>query len=157
MVNLRLMIDECYWSLASYLNGVCKNVSAVTSQECGCPSGTRDPQVVEATRKSRRILVTQDDSTIKRHTYPPCTHGGIIYIQSKSLLEPDIKKMFRIFCLSSKTEHVVGHLTYLYRDHAEILTHKERIIVRWFGSGRKRRYETHIESRDKNDLKLRAR
>ena len=64
MANLKLMIDEDYWALAPHLDGVCKKVKAVTSESCGCPSGTPDPELVKATSKKRRVLVTLDDSTM---------------------------------------------------------------------------------------------
>jgi hypothetical protein len=148
------MIDEDYWSLAPYLDGVCKNVKAATSENCGCPSGTLDPELVKATKTKHRVLVTLDDSTIKRRDYPPCTHGGIIFIQSKSLREDAIKRIFRIFCLSNEIDHVVGHLTYLYRDRAIIFTHNEKIIIRWYVSNRRRGYKIHRQPRGKNDPML---
>lgn len=153
MANLRLMIDEDYWSLVPYLDGVCKKVKAVASDACGCPSGTPDPELVKATSKKHRVFVTLDDSTIKRHDYPPCTHGGIIFIQSKNLREAAIKKVFRTFCLSNETDHVVGHLTYLYHDHAIIFTHNEKITVRWHGTN-KPKYVTERQPRGKNDSML---
>ena len=151
MANLRLMIDEDYWSLAPYLDRVCKKIRAVTSETCGCPSGTPDSKLVDATTTKNRILVTLDDSSIKRRDYPPCTHGGIIFIQSKNLREAAIKETFRRFCLSDETDHVIGHLTYLYRDHAIIFTHKEKITIRWYVSNKRRKYTTQSEPRGKTD------
>jgi len=151
VAKLRLMIDEDYWSLTPYLDGVSNNITASTSERYGCPSGTADNRLVEKTKREGCILVTLDDNTIKRTDYPPCEHGGIIFIQSKNLSEANIKKMFRHFCLSNTMAHTKGHLTYLYKDHAVIFTHNKRITVRWYISNKRKKYDTVEEARSKND------
>jgi len=142
---MRLMIDEEYWSLAPYLNRVSKKVRAQASRDCGYPRQTSDSRLVQATKHDGTILVTRDDNTIKRKDYPPCTHGGIIFIQSKGLRETEVAKVFRHFCSSKQIKHTSGHLTYLYHDHAIIFTHRERIEVHWFVSNKKRTYKITMQ------------
>jgi len=148
--SLRLMIDENYWSLAPFLRKAVSWINAATSAECGCPGRTSDDALVAATEKKNRVLLT-NDSKIKPAVYKPCTHGGIIYLQSKGLGESSIAEMFRLFCKSSNTRHVAGHLTFLYRDHAIIFTLSEKITVQWHVSRRRRTYKTSSEPRGKDD------
>jgi hypothetical protein len=141
VTNLRLMIDAEYWSLAPYLDKVSKKVKAQTSKDYGYPGNTPDSRLVQATKTDGSVLVTRDDNTIKRRMYPPCTHGGIIFIQAKNLGEPILQKVFRNLCQSKESNSIIGHLTYLYERHAIIFTHKEKITVRWYVSNKKRNYE----------------
>ena len=150
MTNLRLMIDEEYWSLAPYLDKVSKKVRAQPSKDLGYPRQTPDSVLVGATKRDGTVLVTRDDNTITRHKYKPCTHGGIIFIQSKGLRESAVAKIFRYFVRSKETVNSVGHLTYLYRDHAIIFTHKEKITVRWFVSNKKCTFGRVAEPLTKN-------
>jgi len=144
------MIDENYLSLPPFLKKAVSWINVATTVECGCPRRTPDEALVAATGPKRRVLLT-NDSRINRKVYKPCTHGGIIYLQTKDLAEKAIAKMFRLFCGSSNTGHVVGHLTYLYWDHAVIFTHKEKITVRWSSSKRRVTYNTSSEPRGKDD------
>lgn len=148
MPSLRLMIDENCWSLVPFLRKAVSGVNAATSAECGYPGRTSDDVLVAATAKKNRVLLT-NDSNIKRHK--PCTHGGIIYIQSKDINESSIAEMFRLFCKSSKTRHVPGHLTFLYRDHAVIFTLSEKITIQWRISKRRPTYRIERQPRGKDD------
>lgn len=133
MAHFKLMIDEEYWSLAPYLNGISNNVEAKTTKDCGFAPSTRDSALIGATAALNRILLTRDRNTINRRRYMPCTHGGIIVLRANRLRESQVRNLIKLFCLSGIRQHCVGHFTYLSKDHAVIHTHKEIITVKWHG------------------------
>jgi hypothetical protein len=132
-----MMIDHNYWSLKPYLNSIGRNIEAVTTGEQGFIGEAKDADLVGATANGL-VLVTSDKRTITRKLIPPCTHGGIILFKSRRLPEEEARAIMKAFCLSGDRKYAIGHVTYLYEDHAEIYTHKEKITLGW-GSAKHRK------------------
>lgn len=131
MPNLRVMLDECCWKLELHLQDTTKKLDIVKSDVCSSPTRRGDDVLIQGTKKLRRVLVTFDRNTIRPRDYPPCTHGGVLYIKCKSLVESDMAEVLKAFCAWRRKKHAVGHLTYLYENRAVIFTHKEQITVIW--------------------------
>lgn len=140
MRKLKVMVDENSPSLVERLKSITKSVDPIKSLDCGFHCGTDDGILVRATRKLNRVLLTRDYTTIKAEDYPPCTHGGIVFIKITSAEQTIVAEAFKNLAEWSKRGVLVGHLTYLHRDNAEIVTHKERYTVTWRRINRRRRY-----------------
>jgi hypothetical protein len=146
------MIDENYPSLVPHLQETSRSIDAIRTIDCGYPTGTSDDiLILRGTRQYRRVLITRDYRTIKPREFPPCTHGGVVFVRISSSKEPVVARAFKNLSESNKRDCIVGHLTYLHEKDAVIFTHKEKIRVAWRGAGAKRKYEYTVEPHSPSD------
>lgn len=126
---MNIMLDECVTDPRLYeaLDQL-KSLNICTIFDCGFPQGGGDDALVfRGTRKYGRLLFTKNIEDINEHYYPPCNHGGIIVFHEQELTPEYVVPRIKALWLFRLTRKVVGHVTKIYDDKIEVITHKERI------------------------------
>lgn len=121
--NLRLLLDE---SVTDPLAELIAKVSALNVEyvrEITHVKGRADRVVVDYARESNRIVVTTETG-MNEHSFPVCTHPGIIILAGKHRHESIQGGLFQRFLLSGHRKLAKDCVTTISEGEATIKMHK---------------------------------
>jgi hypothetical protein len=90
---------------------------------------TEDGDLVQLGKKEKYILFTSDDRSIKKKTYPPCKHGGIIKMPGMPSKEEILERLQKLIKSGPRyLKQIRGHFTKLTNEGAIIYKEHNQVV-----------------------------